>query len=172
MRGMWMLPVERRPPRPNLPSRQRCVVSSCVSTTMDKKCSWTALPVRASAETLGVDYRSRGRDVEEAHLADDGRAHELIMLIHLRANLEAVPTCNAIRKRIALLLNFWGNARAFAEIVSAVDGNPGLHALEAFKHELPVNREIAHQRKLRHRLDSNGLFKFIGKPRTRRSPLC
>src|SRR5216684_5514556 len=124
------------------------------------------------AEPLALVHRSRGMHVEEAHLADDGRAHELIMLIHLRANLEAVPTCNAIRKRIALFLNFWGNARAFAEIVSAVDGNPGLHALEAFKHELPVNREIAHQRKLRHRLDSNGLFKLIDKRRTRHARLA
>src|SRR5467141_864671 len=43
MRGISMLPVEWRVPRSNCPSRKRCVVSSCVSTTMDEKCSLRAL---------------------------------------------------------------------------------------------------------------------------------
>src|SRR6266850_1504393 len=42
MRGRSMLPVEPRVPRSNFPSRKRCVVSSCVSTTMDEKCSLRA----------------------------------------------------------------------------------------------------------------------------------
>src|SRR6267142_6563760 len=42
MRGRSMLPVEPRVPRSNFPSRKRCVVSLCVSTTMDEKCSLRA----------------------------------------------------------------------------------------------------------------------------------
>src|SRR6266478_6509770 len=42
MRGMSMLPVALRVPRSNFPSRKRCVVSSCVSTTMEEKCSLRA----------------------------------------------------------------------------------------------------------------------------------
>src|SRR6266850_4299242 len=49
MRGMSMLPVEPRVPRSNFPSRKRCVVSSCVSTTMDEKCSLRAFSEMPSA---------------------------------------------------------------------------------------------------------------------------
>src|SRR5258708_3282909 len=49
MRGMSMLPAELRVPRSNFPSRKRCVVSSCVSTTMDEKCSLRALSEMPSA---------------------------------------------------------------------------------------------------------------------------
>src|SRR6267142_1658720 len=49
MRGMSMLPAELRVPRSNFPSRKRCVVSSCVSTTMDEKCSWRAFSEMPSA---------------------------------------------------------------------------------------------------------------------------
>src|SRR5712692_6168457 len=49
MRGMSMLPVELRVPRSNFPSRKRCVVSSCVSTTMDEKCSLRAFSEMLSA---------------------------------------------------------------------------------------------------------------------------
>src|SRR5713226_2061723 len=49
MRGISMLPVELRVPRSNLPSRKRCVVSSCVSTTMHEKCSLRALSEMPSA---------------------------------------------------------------------------------------------------------------------------
>src|SRR6266849_10245534 len=89
-----------------------------------------------SRKALVLIHRSRGVHIEKPHLADDRRAHELIMLIHLRTNLQAVPATDAVRKRIALFLNFGRHARAFAKIVSTVDGNPGLHALEAFEHEL------------------------------------
>src|SRR5260370_28713263 len=100
------------------------------------------------AEPLALIHRSRGVHIEKPHLADNGRAHELIMLIHLWANFQAVSATDAVRKRIALFLNFGRHARAFAKIVSAVDGNPGLHALEAFEHELAIDGEITHQRKL------------------------
>src|SRR5260370_40986052 len=123
-----------------------------------------------SREALALIHCSRGVHVEKAHLADNGGAHELIMFIHLRANFQAVPASDAVRKRIALFLNFGRHARAFAKIVSAVDGNPRLHALEAFEHELAVDGEIAHQRKLGHRLDSNGLLELIPKRPTPPAP--
>src|ERR1700674_2879617 len=118
------------------------------------------------AEPFALIHCARRVHIEKAHLADDGRAYELIMAIHLRADLEAVPASDAIRKRIAFFLNFRRYARAFAEIVSAIDGNPRLHALEALKHKLAVDREVAHQRKLGHRLDSNWLLKLIHQRRT------
>src|SRR6266481_6415445 len=75
-----------------------------------------------SHKALALIHRSRGVHVEQAHLADNGCAHELIMLIHLRANLQAVPASDAVRERISLLLNFGRHARAVAEMVSAIYG--------------------------------------------------
>ncbi len=43
----------------------------------------------------------------------------------------------------------------------AVDRNPSLHAFQAFEHELPIDREIAHHREFRHRLDANRLLELI-----------
>src|SRR6266481_1652921 len=54
MRGMSMLPLASRGPRSNLPSRKRCVVSSCVSTTIDKKCSFRARAAMSSAVTFAA----------------------------------------------------------------------------------------------------------------------
>src|SRR5713101_880880 len=51
MRGMSMLPFALRGPRSNLPSRKRCVVSSCVSTTIVEKCSFLARAEISSAVT-------------------------------------------------------------------------------------------------------------------------
>src|SRR5260370_9648518 len=118
-------------------------------------------------EPLALIHRSRGVHIKKAHLADNGRADELIILVHLRANLEAVSAGNAIRKRIAFFLNFGRYARSFAEIVSAVDGNPGLYALEAVKHTLPIDREIAHPPTLGHGVDANRLLELIHQRRTR-----
>src|SRR6266852_8469305 len=110
-------------------------------------------------------HRSSRVQIEESHLADNRRTHELIILIYLRANFQAVPTSDAVRKRVAFFLNFRGHARALAKIVSAIDGNPCLHAFQTLKHKLPIHREIAHQRKFRHRFDSNRLLKLIHKRR-------
>src|SRR6266849_3648860 len=109
---------------------------------------------------LGV-HRAGRVHVEEAHLADDCRADEFVACIHLRADFQATATRNAARKRIALFLNFGRNARTFAEAVGAVDGNPGLYALQAFEHELAIHSEIAHQWKFAHGLDADRLLEFI-----------
>src|SRR6266702_636334 len=112
-------------------------------------------------EALALIHRARGVHIEEPHLADDGRAHKLIVFIHLRAYLEAASAADAVRQRIAFLLNFRRYARAFAEIVSAVNGNPRFHALQAFEHELAIDGELAHQGKFRERRDAVGPLELI-----------
>ena len=47
-------------------------------------------------EPLALVHRSRGMHIEKPHLADDRRSHELVMLIHLRTNFQAVPARDAI----------------------------------------------------------------------------
>src|SRR5258706_1070175 len=103
---------------------------------------------------------SRRVHVEQAHLADDRRSNELAVFIHLRTNFQAVSATDAVRKWVALLLNLRRNTRPFSQVVSAIDGDPCFHALQAFEHELAIHRKIAHQRKFRHWLDSNGLVEL------------
>src|SRR6266849_7610176 len=73
MRGISMLPVELRAPRSNLPSRNRCVVSSWVSTTMDEKCSLRAFSEMESAETAGP-----ARQTEETHTTTSNSARTML----------------------------------------------------------------------------------------------
>src|SRR5258708_34071306 len=68
--------------------------------------------------------------VEEADLADDGGADEIVAGVYLRADFEAEAAGHAAGERVALFLNFGGDAWAFAEAVGAVDGDPGFYALE------------------------------------------
>src|SRR6266403_4291119 len=94
---------------------------------------------------LALVHGARWVHVEQAHLADDRRSDKLAVLIHLRANFQAVSATDAIRKRVPLLLNLGRDARPFPQVVSAIDGDPRLHALQAFEHKLAIHREIAHQ---------------------------
>src|ERR1043166_6983073 len=64
MRGMSMLPLELRDSRSKSPSRNRWVVSACVSTTMEEKwslraralsssyCGFAVIPIGATAQTV------------------------------------------------------------------------------------------------------------------------
>src|SRR2546425_2202246 len=99
--------------------------------------------------------------VEQTDLAYDGRADEGIVLVDLRADFETVSAGNATRERISLLLRHRRHARSFAEIVSAVNRDPRLDALEALKHERAVDCEVAHHGKLREWLEPDGLRKRI-----------
>src|SRR3984957_20885025 len=94
--------------------------------------------------------------IEEAHLTENRRAHGFTVLVHLRANFQTISAGDAARKRISLLLRLGSHARTFAEIVAAVDGNPGFDALQAFEHELAIDGEITNHGKFRHRLDTDG----------------
>src|SRR5438045_5806159 len=106
--------------------------------------------------------------VEQTDLADDGRADEVSLRRagDLRANFQAAAAGNAGGKFVGFFLSAGRHARTFAEIVSAVDRDPGFYALQAFKHELPVDCEIADHWKFGERLDANGLFEFIDQRRT------
>jgi len=86
---------------------------------------------------------------------------------NLRANLQAISAADAARERIGFFLRFGSYARTFAEIVAAVDGNPGLDALQALEHELTIDGEIPHDGKFRHRFDADRLFKLVDQGRAR-----
>src|SRR5712671_1498900 len=54
IRGISMLPVALRAPKSKSPSKKRWVVSSCVSTTIDEKCSLRARAEISSARGIAV----------------------------------------------------------------------------------------------------------------------
>ena len=62
--------------------------------------SMPPLPIEGLDAFFGV-HRAGGMHVEEAHLADDRGAHELAVVVYLRADLEAAAAGDATRKRIA-----------------------------------------------------------------------
>ena len=55
-----------------------------------------------------------------------------LCIVELRANFHAAAASDAVRERIAFFL-LPETARACAEIVGAVDGNPAFDALEVFE---------------------------------------
>src|SRR5579859_5311723 len=233
IRGMSMCPSGLRLPRSKLFEKKRCVVSSCVSSTIEEKCNLCArsaissplllhsarkiehaytttynkprsrcisprtvdvrksLPYKPAQQSLfprlPINLRQRFRQrnlfraglhailrvraildaavphhrlnplfgmhparwmhIKESHLAENRRAHKIVVLVNLRADFQAVSATNAARKRVSLLLNFRRYARPLAQIVCAVNRNPRLHPLQALEHELPVHRQIAHHGK-------------------------
>src|SRR5438309_6626698 len=100
--------------------------------------------------------------VEQSNLADDRGSHKIAPLrsSDLWTNFQAITTRNTARKRIRFLLRLGRQARTFTEVISAVDGNPRLDALQTFEHELPVDGKIANHGKFRHRLEPNRLLPF------------
>src|SRR5258706_9683546 len=121
----------------------------------------TGMIQRADA-IVGV-HRSGWMHVEKTHLADDcgadkisgGRAGDL------GTHFQAIAAGNAGGEFVCLFLGFRRDARAFAKIVSPVDRNPRLDALQAFEHELAIDGEVAHDWKFRHRLKPDGLFQLV-----------
>jgi len=102
-----------------------------------------------------------GVHIEEADLADDGGADEIVAGVYLRADFEAEAAGHAAGERVTFFLDFRGDAGTFAEAVGAVNGDPGLHALEGIEHELAIDSEVAHDRELGHRLDGDWLRELI-----------
>src|ERR1700739_691736 len=91
---------------------------------------------------LGV-HGARGMHVEEADWGDDGCAYEIVAGVYLRADFKAEAAGHAAGERVALFLDFGGDAGAFAEAVGAVDGDPGFDAFERVEHELAIDGEVA-----------------------------
>jgi hypothetical protein len=99
------------------------------------------------AEPLLFKDRAGGVIVEELDLSDGGCADETRVLIELRADLHAAGAGDAVGERVVDFLILREDARAGAEVVGAVDGNPGFDALEIFEEDGAVDLEIADQRK-------------------------
>jgi len=82
-------------------------------------------PSRGLDAFLGV-HGAGGMHVEEADLADDGGAYEIVARVYLRADFEAEARRSCSGRAGSLFSWISGATRgAFAEAVGAVDGDPG-----------------------------------------------
>src|SRR6266404_1942784 len=129
----------------------------------------------ADAHELGgaLLFRERTGRVEvlQDRLADRGGTDERRVVVVLRARLEAAAARHATRERISVLLHLLGHARAGAEIVGAVDRHPRAHAFQALEHAAAIDREIAHDRELLHRLEHDRARQRVDERRARLADL-
>ena len=99
--------------------------------------------------------------IEQAHLADDGGADEMRIFIYFGANFQAVAAADALRQGVAHFLRLRRHARAGADVVRAIDGNPAFGALQIFEHGAAIDLQVADQRKFGQRLQANRFFQFV-----------
>ena len=83
----------------------------------------------------------------------------------MRADFHAAGAGDAIGERVVGFLLLREDARAGAEIVGAVDGNPGLDGHQVVEENGAVDLQIADQRKLGERLDADGLLEIVDQRR-------
>ena len=100
------------------------------------------------AETFFLEDFAGGVIVEELDLGDGGGADEACLFVELRADFHAAGAGDAVGERVVGFLLLGEDARAGAEIVGAVDGNPGFDAHEVFEEDGAVDLEVADEREL------------------------
>ena len=101
-----------------------------------------------SAQAIFLEDFAGGVIVEEFDLGNSGCADEARVLIELRADLHAAAAGDAIRERVIGFLLLREYARTGAEIVGAIDGNPGFDAHQIFKEDGAIDLEVADEREL------------------------
>ena len=104
-------------------------------------------------ETIFLQRCSGGMIVEKPDLADDRCADEMIGGRVLGASLEATSATDAAREGISFLLEFLGNFRALAEVICAVDGNPGFDPFEIVEESGTIDIQVADEGEFGHRLE-------------------
>ena len=127
----------------------------CEATLLD------AAVAREGAQALFLEDLAGGVVVEELDLRDGGRADEVCLFVELRADFHAAAAGDAVRERVIGFLLLGEDARAGAEIVGAVDGDPGFDAHEVLEEDGAVDLKIADERKFRQRLDADGLLEIF-----------
>lgn len=108
------------------------------------------------AEALFGDFAACGVDVEHAGLADGGGSDEFGAGVYLRAGVEAAAACHAAGEGVGGLLFVLGHLRAGADVVGAVEGDPGFDFLEGFKHGTAVDEEVADNGEFQEGLEGDG----------------
>ena len=127
----------------------------------------TRLYPRAQVISVGnvardaLERLARGVRIEQPHLRDGRCPDKAGIFVKLRAGFHAATARDAAGERVGRLLLFWRNARASAEVVTAVDRDPRLHSLEILEDHVAIGRQIAHNGELRKRFQPDRLLQVI-----------
>src|ERR1041385_3849691 len=99
-------------------------------------------------------------NVEKANLRDGLRADVIVAFV-LRARFQATTARHATRISVALHHVFLIHARSGTEIVSSVQLDPSMHALEMSKHLRAIDFQVTNVWKLGHGLELDRLIQII-----------
>jgi hypothetical protein len=99
--------------------------------------------------------------IEQADLVNGSLADKTGVLFELRSHCHTTAARDATRQRISKLLLLRRNARASAEVVTAVHGDPGLYSFQVLEQNASIHGEVTHHGKFAEWLQSDGLFEFV-----------
>ena len=99
--------------------------------------------------------------VHQVHLCDRRRTDEFGLVVKVRAGLHAATASHATRQRINLFLLHPRHPRSRSQVSRCIDRHPCLDFFQVIKHFLPVNNQIAHDRKLVQWRQSNRLLDLV-----------
>ncbi len=96
--------------------------------------------------------------VEVGHLAEDLRTDELVINRELRARLKAAAAGHTAGQRVAAVLFGGRLLRAGPQRMGAVDRHPTFDSFEILEHPLPLDAQVADDRKLLHRFEHDDIL--------------
>ena len=109
----------------------------------------------------------RGMRVEQAHLLDGGRPHEVGLGVDVRARLQTAAAGHALGQLVGPPARVLRHARARPQVEGTVDVDPRMHSLERVEQLLAIHHEVAHDGKRAERRQANGLLKLVDQRRAR-----
>ncbi len=131
-------------------------LGACLDAVLREAALLDAAVSGQGAQAFFFEDGARGVDVEELGLSDGGGSDEVGHVVELRADLHAAAAGDAVGEGVALLLDLRELLGAGAEVVGAVDGNPGLYLLEIFEEHGAVNLQVADDWELRQGGEGDG----------------
>src|SRR5450631_2988191 len=108
---------------------QRQLFRACLDAVLRETALLDSAISHQRVQAIFLEYFTGRMLVEELNLRDRRSAHKVSRVVKLRTNLHANGAGDTPRKRIVRLLGLWRDARTRSEIVSAIQWNPGFHAL-------------------------------------------
>ena len=149
------------PPTSEMALGQRDILGANLDAVLRVAAFLNAAVAHQRRETLALQLFACGMRVEQPHLRDGGRAHEAGLFVELRAGLHAAAAGDAAGKRISRFLLFRRHARAGAEVVGAIDRNPGLDDFQILEEHAAIDSQIADDGKFGERLELNRLLEIV-----------
>ena len=113
------------------------------------------------AEAFFFEDFACGVLVEEFDLGDGGCADEVGGVVELGADFHAAAAGDAVGERVGDFLLLREDAWAGAEVIGAINGNPGLDGLEVLEEDGAVDGEVADDGEFGEWFDADRLLEII-----------